>query len=180
MKRVLVSFFFFVLVFCLAAQEKQKTGNSPPNGAQIFDKVTKEFNLLPEASFGSDSDFRKKLQAYDLFAVQHDIDVLQWDSFNTKFVFWIVISLVLVGIISSLLHFYLGLFEKEKGQQIRLRISTKGLEIKTSLVGLVLLLMSFGFLTLYMITAYPIKYVNPSTANPISTPQSIDEKGQSQ
>ena len=78
--------------------------------------------------------------------------VFTWQDISSKVMFGLVLLLVLTGLGFAIYQF-------RTAADIDLSVSTGGLHIKTTLVGVVVLAMSMVFLYLYLFFVYPIKNV---------------------
>ena len=107
-------------------------------------------------------ELQEKQDNFEVFRLDHNMEVFKWEMFSTKIMFWLSISLVLTGIVLSILQFAKSI-ETSKlpdNSETTLIISEKGVKIKTAFIGLIILIISFAYLYLYMEAAYPIKYLN--------------------
>ncbi len=87
-------------------------------------------------------------------------DVFKWQFSTSKWFFYLVMLIVLSGLIFSSWHFIKTL--KGSTSEIDLTASMTELKIKTSLIGLVILIVSIVFLFLYLKFVYPINIVEES------------------
>ena len=123
----------------------------------------------------------------------HTIRVFEWQLLSSKFIFFIVMVVVLSGILFSGLQFYqsfkltskvikiansknLDQIEKIVDQDnSNISVSpTNGFSVTTSIVGLLVLGISIGFFYLYLTHVYPIK--ETSIDNPTELNVQISEK----
>ncbi len=96
---------------------------------------------------------------YEIFMMEHNKKVFEWELFSTKVFFWLSIFLVIVGITLSILQFIKSSHQINSNSESTIILSEKGFQLKTAFIGLILLIISFGYLYLYMKTAYPVKYI---------------------
>ncbi len=87
-----------------------------------------------------------------LFQIQRNQRVLAWQDMTTKVTFVLVILIVLAGLCLSAIQF-------RKLSNIDLSVSTQGVHLTTSLVGVAILTLSIAFLDLYLVFVYPIKLI---------------------
>jgi len=101
-------------------------------------------------------------------------DAYDTQAWMTKAIFGIVTLMVVCGIIMSFMQFMSDIERKRKepSEQTKIKISKDGLEISSSVIGLLVLFMSFMFFYLYIKDVYaikinkvePIRFSNLSTA----------------
>lgn len=105
-------------------------------------------------------------EEYFRFSYEHTMKVYRWQYFTTVVLFWTTMALIVTSIVLSVGHFLHGLNRTkdrrgscETGDQKvnLLSASPNKIEIKTTSIGLVLLIISFMFLLLYMTVAYKIE-----------------------
>lgn len=81
----------------------------------------------------------------------------EWQYWSSKFIFWLVIALVSLGATFSALHFVHSL---NQPSDVEFEGSIKGVKLKTSLVGIVILVISLLLFYLYLSNVYPISEVH--------------------
>jgi len=122
----------------------------------------------------------KMLQAreeYTVFAWKNRQDAFAWQSVSTKVIFWIVILVVLFGLYLSSMQFNLAhktpltkTVQTKNGHADKgnpndhieastIEVSTSGVKITSSVIGLVILVLSIVFFFLYLKFVYPINEV---------------------
>jgi hypothetical protein len=119
----------------------------------------------------------KMLQAreeYTVFAWKNRQDAFAWQSVSTKVIFWVVIVVVLTGLYLSWMQFNLAhkmpltkTTQTKKGQSNKanpsdqieastIEVTTSGVKITSSVIGLIILVLSIVFFFLYLKFVYPI------------------------
>src|SRR5262249_37754085 len=78
--------------------------------------------------------------------------VFAWQDTSSKFMFFLVVLIVLTGLVLAALKF-------REAAQTEFEASKEGFKLKTTIVGVVILAMSMVFLYLYLFFVYPIKNV---------------------
>ena len=78
--------------------------------------------------------------------------VFAWQDTSSKFMFFLVVLIVLTGLVLAALKF-------REAAQTELEAGKEGFKLKTTIVGVVILSMSMVFLYLYLFFVYPIKNV---------------------
>lgn len=94
--------------------------------------------------------------------------VFYWQFISSVIIFFVVILIVIAGIYFAGKQFWLSVERvKERTQansetdtQTTVKISASGLEIQSSLIGLMILVISIAFFYLYLIHVYPIEESN--------------------
>ena len=133
-------------------------------------------------------------------AYRHRTDSFAWQLFSGKILFFLVSALVLVGIYFSWQQFRKAMkladnrakavaagnvIEVEGGNELAqtLKVSTEGVELQSSVLGVVILVLSLCFFYLYLVHIYPITEVasqndlrlfRSSAATPITDSTSSD------
>jgi hypothetical protein len=78
----------------------------------------------------------------------------EWNHFSTIVIFWVVIIIVMTGVILSIMEFQKDL---NAAEPTALKFSFKdGIEITSSVIGILLLTFSLVFFYLYLKQVYPI------------------------
>jgi len=113
-------------------------------------------------------------EEYSVFAWKNRQDAFAWQSVSTKVIFWVVIVVVLTGLYLSWMQFKLALkmpltktTQTKKGQSNKanpsdqieastIEVTTSGVKITSSVIGLIILVLSIVFFFLYLKFVYPI------------------------
>ena len=126
------------------------------------------------------NEFEKERFAYDLFRFNDNKDSFRFQYIQTWVIFAIVVLLVMSGVYLAYLQFKLdekkalAQLEIQKllakntvaeplvgtsavGGETSLEVSTSGIKITSSVIGLVVLAMSFAFFYLYVLHVYELK-----------------------
>jgi hypothetical protein len=109
----------------------------------------------------ADFEYKKK-------ALEHRKKSFENNLFESKLIFWIVLSIVVVGILLSIAHFAVGVWvmartrEKsinEGGEAAinTLELSKDSVKIASPVIGLIILTLSLAFFYFYLKEVYPIK-----------------------
>jgi hypothetical protein len=103
-------------------------------------------------------------------SLTHNRDVFLWQLRSGQIIFWVILLLVFVGILFSGLQFgksflllRAGSGAKPEEMHTELELSTKGVKISSSVLGVVILVTSLAFLYLYLVHVYPIEYVRTTS-----------------
>jgi hypothetical protein len=78
----------------------------------------------------------------------------EWQLWSSKLAFWLTIAMVAAGLLFSGAQLFVGL----KWPETTFKFA--GLEISSSVVGLVILAMSLTFFYLYLVYVYPISQIS--------------------
>ena len=113
-------------------------------------------------------------EEYTVFAWKNRQDAFAWQSVSTKVIFWVVIVVVLTGLYLSWMQFNLAhkmpltkTTQTKKGQSNKanpsdqieastIEVTTSGVKITSSVIGLIILVLSIVFFFLYLKFVYPI------------------------
>jgi len=157
-----------LIVGLIALSVRGIAADSNPIGEKLLEKTVQELDSQRRIE---EQKLATAQMKYEVFRYEHNQMVFEWELFVSKMLFWIILLFIATGICLSVLQFINSnkIRRRTDAKDIStLSISEKGVEIKTAFIGLLLLIVSLGFLYLYMYTAYPIKYINPD--NTVSSP----------
>ncbi len=105
-------------------------------------------------------DLRDKLENfrvltdYNNWAIDYNQKVFLWEHLQGQIIFWTVIGITSIGILISFLQF----FSKNKNNEpTQIKVGKNGVEISSSIIGILILIISLVFLYIYIIYVYPIK-----------------------
>lgn len=95
---------------------------------------------------------------YRKIGYTHRIKVFEWQYFSSKIIFVVVILLMFSGIYFAAVQFHVGLHHKAKeGEEAtEFVFSLKGIQVKSPVLGLIVLTISLAFFYLYLVYVYPI------------------------
>jgi len=98
----------------------------------------------------------------DDFADEHNRRVFEFQHFSTKVIFWVVLFLVFSGVFFAALQFFGfgGGRGANTGTDTEFAASIKGVNVKSPVMGIVILAMSLAFYFLYLKYVYPITVVS--------------------
>lgn len=102
--------------------------------------------------------FKAKLE-FDVNQLNHREKVLVWQHKSSVVLFFIVIGIILMGLMLAYVQFKNTKDFIDHGQST-IKISKDGIEISSSIVGLLILFFSLGFFYLYLTEVYPIKEIS--------------------
>jgi len=92
--------------------------------------------------------------------LNHRRKVLNWQYHSSIIIFFVVILIVLTGLILSYLHFKRSLVTNENAET-ELEISKSGLKVRSSIIGIIILVISIAFFYLYLTHIYKIEEIKP-------------------
>jgi hypothetical protein len=124
-----------------------------------------------------------QMKSYDFYIKELDRTHrrLVWHAHASTIIFWLVVFIVLAGIAFSAIQFYMALrvnkgkmVKPKKGKaappptedddddmgETKLKVSKDGIEVSSSIMGIIILVLSIAFFYLYLTIVYPIKGVN--------------------
>lgn len=121
-------------------------------------------------SYTASQEMREELGRvlYDDFIsrLKHNRIVFEWQLYSSRVIFWVVLSLVAIGIFFSGVQFYKALRAPQpntKSERLseltELEISARGLKVSSPVLGVIILVISLAFLYLFLVHVYPIKHV---------------------
>jgi hypothetical protein len=150
-----------------AGREIKQPASQSQNPASLEDK---EQAFLPAAppEWANDAPTKQKylqsLQGYYDYrrqAYEHRQRDFSWQHVSTVVIFIVVLLLVFSGIYFAYVQFHAGLKAKAQNpaspdEKSDIEISTKGLRVSSSVLGVIILGISLAFFYLYLIYVYPI------------------------
>ncbi|NIR45388.1 MAG: hypothetical protein GWN99_13300 [Gemmatimonadetes bacterium] len=99
--------------------------------------------------------YEYKVQGFD-----HRGQVFRWQFYSSIVIFAVVIFLVLVGLYFSWLQFRRDLAAPEsEAAETELAVSTEGIKVQSSVLGVIILVISLLFFYLYLVYVYPIEEI---------------------
>ena len=114
------------------------------------------------------------LYADYMASLEHNRRVFEWQLRSSRMIFWVVLVLVTIGILFSALQFWKAFRlsrptskTAQHEMHTELEISTRGIKVSSSVLGVIVLVISLAFLYLFLVHVYPIEYVRKL---PISAP----------
>ena len=102
---------------------------------------------------------------YDSAKINHRQKVFEWQHFSSVFMFWVVMAIVLTGLVLASFQFYTGYKSSKKmkdtgsKEQTEINLTLSGVQIKSSLIGLLVFITSLAFLFMYLKFVYPIEKI---------------------
>lgn len=114
-----------------------------------FAKVSIASNQTTSHSFDARFQFDKQVQAHSLRALEDQAE-------RSEILFWTAMVTVALGLLAAGFQFLQSWKSGQHATPTEFAIGEKQISIKTAWIGVVLLAMSMGFLTLYLTLVYPI------------------------
>jgi hypothetical protein len=97
---------------------------------------------------------------YTRWAVSHRKEVFAWQLFSSRIIFWAVLSLVAAGMYFAAVQFQRGLRRRRPaagGEEVtEIAASLTGVKVRSPILGVLILVISFAFFYLYLQFVYPI------------------------
>jgi len=170
----------FAIQTVVFAQHKKKFPN--------FDSInSSKGEKINHALFEEGEELNYKLEnkkiAYEIDKISLRGDVFRWNHLSSQLIFWMVIIIVFLGLVFSAIQFYISMIaakssidavntavgaSEEKPASSTVKISMSGIEVNSSVLGIIILVIALAFLYLYLIYVYPVKEFNVD--------QSIEQK----
>lgn len=160
----------------IAKSENAQTGSQPAQnaapapGAGASDRSREappSYPLLPEGvkmTPVTDAAFQEALRdyfGYFKFGVAHRQDVFAWQLFSSRIIFWAVLSLVALGMYFAAKQFQHGLrtasLKTNESDVTEFAASLAGVKVRSPVLGVIILVISFAFFYLYLRFVYPIE-----------------------
>jgi len=104
---------------------------------------------------------------FDKFNFDHAKKIYKWDLFTKGFLFVMTFAIISMGLILSIIYFIVSAVigkpvKTPRKEQIEISVGELAkIKGRTRSVGLILLIISFGFMCLTMTTIYHVQYLSP-------------------
>ncbi len=105
----------------------------------------------------------ERLTKFYISSLDHRQAVFAWQLFASKLIFVVVMLIVISGLLLSYLHFAKSLKPGATDANTNLEMSTSGIKMNSSVIGLIILVLAIAFLYLYLIHVFPINELNIDT-----------------
>ncbi len=171
------------LLFLAFAQAQEKAENNELNSKDvtsemnsILGEIADELEAEKSSNVKNDSEallesielsqeVKNKISTYQINSLDHRQEVFSWQLKASKWIFAIVMIIVLSGLALSYMHFYKSLKNPPgaEGEKTELEMSTSGIKMNSSVIGLIILVLAIAFLYLYLIHVFPINEFNLDT-----------------
>ena len=112
--------------------------------------------LLEERAKDSEYVNAKTVYAYNVFALKHNREVLEFQLFSSKILFVIVLTVIGMGLLFSAFQFWKKDSPDEKGTSLEIGMS--GVKISSDILGLLILVISLAFFYIYLNNVYPVNF----------------------
>ncbi len=101
---------------------------------------------------------QESFEEYKLFSLDHRKKVFNWQYYSSIIIFVTVLLIVYSGLILSFMHFRQSL-KSNLDSETEMEIGKMGIKVRSSIIGIIILLISVSFLYLYLAHVYQIKEV---------------------
>jgi hypothetical protein len=166
-----------VRTIALGEVKAQRPANNNAARRPTASDMVEEFNKQPAADNSNPSEgeapivepdaqtqeYRAAEIDYATFVLTFTRQSYEWQLLSSRIIFYVVISLVLAGVYFSGVQFYKGL-NREVSEVTKLEASAKGIAVSSSVLGVIILVISFMFFYLYLAYVYPIHRNNSPSA----------------
>lgn len=100
---------------------------------------------------------------YNQWTLNHAKRVFMWNHISSVVIFFTVLIVIFAGLYFSYLQFQNSILpNKDKDTSAStVKLGTGGLEVSSSIIGLLILVISLAFLYLYLDNVYPVTVVSP-------------------
>lgn len=128
-----------------------------------YQKLEREANLLAKArevqSIKNQTEHQMAVTEFNVGLMRHNMEILKWQHESSRYIFYLVVAFVIVGLGLSYLEFRRGSGES-KSSRTKVEAGAKGFAIDSQVIGLVILFLSLGFFYLYITEIYELKPIN--------------------
>lgn len=93
------------------------------------------------------------------FQIEHTETTLATQQRQGTVVFWLVVMVVGIGLLAAIAQFARSFVVRDEGGSAEVAISSNEFKFRTTWLGALLLGMSMGFLAIYVVFVYPVRYV---------------------
>ncbi len=150
----------FITIFGLSSQNNLNARNKQvPEASSSLNNIEKGFQEIHKKDssgvvqiMNSKNGYEIALYNYYKGSVEHRKNVYEFQFWTSKFLFWMTFVSIFISFIASMYH----LFKGHNDTSTTFKLGKDGIEFSSSLVGIILLIISFSFLFLYLKEVYPI------------------------
>jgi hypothetical protein len=134
-----------------------KDTDSTRGGPPVFPDVPQGVQMDPATSAAHQEALREYF-GYFKSGIAHRRQAFAWQLFSSRIIFWVVISLVAIGIYFAARQFALGLRAAgaPDAEATELTASLGGVRVRSPVLGVIILVISFAFFYLYLQFVYPM------------------------
>lgn len=119
------------------------------------------FNKISEEAQQHTLSETQSLKEYTEWSLNYNKKVFEWNYISSIIIFIVMISIIILGIYFALIQFRNSTNHREsKDFQTSIKISANGIEISSSVIGLLTLLISLAFLYLYLENIHQISRID--------------------
>jgi hypothetical protein len=129
--------------------------SSDNSGSAIFPAVWCAKITDPETEKVCWKSYREGLIYYER-GLKHRTKVFEWQHVSTLIIFYVVLTLVGVGIYFAWVQFQAG---ESSQQNNEIEISLTSVKVSSPVLGVIILVLSLAFFYLYLVYVYPIKEI---------------------
>ncbi len=145
----------------MAELDKQnQEGIGPPNTIRSDNEnqaMVLEFHIddITKEAFG------KAVYSNELWTLNRNQSIYEWQDFSTRLIFWSVLALVFIGVFFAGIQFFQGFRESQRNgsnnnQVSHVEVSAKGIKVSSPFLGVIILVIALAFFYLYLVHVYPI------------------------
>ncbi len=164
MMKQLITLFLMVSSLALWAQDTSAVDDFFSDVDEQYDNEKKEEARQEVETMDAVMEMTEELimkqNDYAVYSLEHRKKVFNWQLIAGKIIFVFVMLIVLSGLALSYMHFYQGLKSGQETPGTELEMSTSGVKINSSVIGLVILVLAIAFLYLYLVHVFPINEFN--------------------
>jgi hypothetical protein len=139
-----------------AAQNEEDRGGNLPEFQSPF-KI--DDKLLDEANRANKQQAIAEFFTHVTESNQHQRNVFRWQLLSSRILFVIVLVLVAAGIYFAAVQFHNDLKKGKEGAASTIKFGQDGIEVSSSVLGVIILVISLLFFYLYLVFIYPIEFV---------------------
>lgn len=137
-----------------------RSGNWPATLRDACNTLLLEAIATESARLSALSQVRRNLgEKQASFRSQHVQQTLENQARQGNIVFWLVVAVVLIGILSAVLQFVKAHGSGQTEGSAEVAISSNEFKFRTTWLGALLLGMSMAFLALYLFFIYPVRVI---------------------
>ncbi len=152
--RIIFLLFFLVTFFLLPSLA---IANEASIAAIVLPKLPSNYDASTYASYN-----RAYIAAYDYLVSSYDHrkKVFRWQLISSMIIFVIVVMLVIIGVYFSWQQFKKALAEGKSMENTELKASLTGIQVSSSVLGIIILVIALLFFYLYLVYVYPISVIS--------------------
>ena len=117
-----------------------------------------DFEQIAEEAIEEEASDIERRREYIEWSLNHEKRVFNWHHFSSVFIFFVVHFIILLGLYFSYIQFRYSINNKGMDRTpSTMKVGHSEIEISSSIIGLLILVVSLAFFYLYLENVYPVQ-----------------------